>query len=109
VALWQRAPGGSLSGAIRRGTDGFTEPVNPRVSPIRQSPPAVTGASTLWVETRVVTGRTTLSGATGFSPRPASSVDPTVGAAFLSPGPCLSRRDGVFYGSRRVGRHVGRP
>ena len=30
-------------GAILRGKDGFTELGNPRVSPIRQSPPAVTG------------------------------------------------------------------
>ena len=43
----------------------------------------MTGASTLWVGTYVVTGRTTLSGATGFSPRPASSVDPTLGGGIL--------------------------
>jgi len=43
VTPYQRAPWGPLRGAIRRGTDGFTEPGKPRVSPIRRSPPAVTG------------------------------------------------------------------
>ena len=43
VTPCQRALGGPHRGAIRRGTDGFTEPRKPRVSPIRRSQAAVTG------------------------------------------------------------------
>ena len=105
----QRDPGGSLQNAIRRGSDGFTEPGNPRVSPIRRTPPAVTGSLDSPGGTLAVTGRTTPSGATGFSPRPALFVCPTLGwGVLIFPVPCLSRRDGIFCGSRRAGRHGGR-
>jgi len=83
VTPCQRAPGGSLRGAIRRGTDGFAEPGNPRVSPVRRSPPAVAGGLDSPGRTLVVTERTKPSGATGFSPRSALFVCPTLGWGVL--------------------------
>jgi len=59
--------------------------------------------------TLVVTGRATPSGVTGFSPHLALFVYPTLGCGVLFfPVPCLSRRDGVFFGCRRAGRLGGR-
>jgi len=114
VTPCQRAPGGPLRGAIRRGADRFTEQGKPRVSPIRRSPPAVTGGFGSPGGTHV--GGTTPSGAIGFSPRPEMFVchtlgpsvrvpHPRVGRPYLPPVPRLSRRDGVFCGSGRCGRH----
>ena len=88
----QRAPRGSFQGAIRRGTDGSTEPGKPRVSPVRRSPIAVTGGFESPGGTLVVTGRTTPSGATGFSTRPELFVHPILGWGVLSfPGFPASR------------------
>jgi len=71
---WGLAPGRHTAGDRR---------VHRAGEPSGQSYKAVTasgdwGTSTLLVGTRVVAGRTTPSGAAGFFPRPASSMDPTL-------------------------------
>jgi len=109
VTQFQSAPGGSLRGALRRGTDGFTEPGKPRVNPIRWSPLAVTGGFDSPGGTLFATGRTTPSGTTGFFLRPELFLYPTLGwDVLLFPVSVLLRRDCIFCGSRRSGRLGGR-
>jgi len=68
---------------MRPGTEGFTDPGKPPVSPIRRSPLAVTGEFDSPGGTLVATGRKTPSDATGFPPRPELFVHPTMGWGVL--------------------------